>query len=299
VGRAPGGFADSAQALELLSAEELWALSRTRLSLRRARSLAPGEHLSFRAGASLEFADHRPYQPGDDLRLIDWAVYARHKKLVTKVFSREVEAPVYLLLDCSASMGLGGKFLFARKLAAALLFLAFRSGDRFGIYPFSASVVGLGRPRRGRPALVRAFQEIAKLSPKGRTDLAQALSSWAERGWEPGLCLVLSDFFAPDFREGLLALRYGRHIVAAVQILAPEDLSPPVLGEVRLVDAEEGRGRPAVVGPAACRAYQENLRRWNQELAKTCEELGISQFLFVSDSSPVAAAFILARRWRP
>ena len=299
MGCAPGGSADRAHALELLSPEELWALSRARLSLRRARTIAPGEHLSSRAGASLEFADHRPYQPGDDLRLVDWAVYARHRKLVTKVFSREVEAPVYLLLDCSASMGLGGKFLFAKKLAAAVLFLAFRGGDRFGVYPFSVSVVGVGRPRRGRPALVRAFQELMELAPKGRTDFAQALSSWAERGWEPGLCLVLSDFFAPGFRDGLLALRYGRHAVAAVQILAPEDLSPPVLGEVRLVDAEEGRARPAVVGQAACRTYQENLRRWNQKLAHTCEELGISQFLFVSDFSPVAAALILARKWRP
>ncbi len=299
MGGAPGGFADRAPALELLSAQELWALSRTRLSLRRVRGLRPGGHLSRRAGASLEFADRRPYQPGDDLRLIDWVVYARHRRLVTKVFSREVEAPLYLLLDRSASMGLGGKLAFAKKLAAALVFLAFRSGDRFGLYPFSEELQSSGKPRRGRPALVRAFHSLAELSPAGRTDLAQALSAWAERAWEPGLCLVLSDFLAPGFRGGLAALRYGRHAVAAVQILAPQDLSPPILGEVRLVDAEEGRGRPAVVGPAARRAYQENLRRWNQELGRTCEELGVAQFFFLSDGSPVAAALTLARRWRP
>ncbi|MBC7221785.1 DUF58 domain-containing protein [Candidatus Bipolaricaulota bacterium] len=299
MGRAPGGPADRAPSLGLLSPEELWALSRTRLSLRRAQSLRPGGHLSRRAGTSLEFADHRPYQPGDDLRLIDWVVYARHRRLVTKVFSREVEAPLYILLDCSASMGLGGKLLFAKKLAAALVFLAFRSGDRFGLYPFSAELQSFGRPRRGRSSLVRVFQVLVELSPAGRTDLARALGTWSERTLEPGLCLVLSDFLAPGLRQGLLALRYGRHAVAAVQILSPEDLSPPILGEVRLLDAEEGRGKPAVVGPAARRAYQENLRRWNKELAQTCEELGVAMFFFVSDGSPVAAALTLARRWRP
>ena len=299
MGRAPGGPAERSAALGLLSAEELAALSRTRLSLRRARAWAPGGHLSRRAGASLEFADHRPYQPGDDLRLIDWAVYARHRKLVTKVFSREVEAPLYLLLDCSASMGLGGKLLFAKRLAAALLFLAFRGGDRFGVYPFAAELLGSGKPRRGRASLVRAFQELLDLSPLGRTDLGQALAQWAEHAGEPGFCLVLSDFLAPGAQEGLRALRHGRHAVAAVQILAAEDLNPPLLGEVRLVDAEEGRARPAVVGPAARRAYQENLRRWNQGLARTCEELGVALFLFLAEGSPVAAALTLARRWRP
>ena len=299
MGRAWGGPADRAAALGLLSAEELWALSRARFSLRGLRAAAVGGHLGRRAGASLEFADHRPYQPGDDLRLVDWAVFARHRKLVTKVFSREVEAPLYLFLDCSASMGLGGKLWFAQRLAAALVFLAFRSGDRFGVYPFTSTLLSAARPRRGRASLVRAFQQLGGLVAQGRTDLGQALQAWAEQAWEPGLGLVLSDFLAPGAREGLAALRYGRHAVAAVQILAPQDLSPPILGEVRLVDVEEGRARPAVVGVLARRAYAENLRRWNEALAQTCQELGVSQFLFLSDGSPVAAALLLARRWQP
>ncbi|MFN3346961.1 MAG: DUF58 domain-containing protein [Candidatus Bipolaricaulaceae bacterium] len=299
MGRPFGGPADRAAALGLLSAEELWALSRACLSLRRLRGSAVGGHLSRRAGASLEFADHRPYQPGDDLRLIDWAVYARHRKLMTKVFSREVEAPLYVLVDCSASMGLGEKLFFAKRLAAALVFLAFRSGDRFAVHPFASELLSAEKPRRGRTSLVQAFQRLSELLPQGRTDLARAFQAWVERAWEPGLCLVLSDFLAPGLREGLAALRYGRHAVGAVQILSPQDLAPPILGEVRLVDAEEGRARPAVVGPWARRAYQENLRRWNEALAQTCQELGVAQFLFLSDLSPVAAALLLARRWRP
>ena len=298
MGGIAGGLGSGSAALELLSAEELFLLSRARVSLRRPRGTLLGSHLSRRIGTSLEFADHRPYQPGDDLRLVDWALYARHRKLMTKVFSREVEAPLYVLLDASRSMALGEKFSFAVKLSAALCFLAFRSGDRFGVYPFQESVQFFGKPRRGRSALIRAFSALSALSPEGRTDFA-SLSLWAEKLREPGMCLVLSDFLAPGFREGLRALRYSRHAVAAVQILAPSDLDPQIFGEARLLDVEEGRAKPLVVGRAAKETYREALRRWNRGLFEACLELGAAYFLFPSAGSPVEAALILARRWRP
>ncbi|MCS7240562.1 MAG: DUF58 domain-containing protein [Candidatus Bipolaricaulota bacterium] len=298
-GPAGGATGGPATIGELLTPAELLVLSRARLLLRRPRLPFPGAHLSRRAGTSLEFADHRPYQPGDDLRLVDWALYARHRKLMTKVFSREVEAPLYLLVDVSRSMELGGKFSFAVRLCAALCFLAFRGGDRFGVYPFRDQPGVWGKPRRGRIALARTFSELGRLIPQGKTNFSATFSRWAEKFREPGMCVVASDFLAPGFQEGLAILRHARHAVAAVQILAPEDLTPPVLGEIRLLDVEEGRGRPMVVGRAAQRAYQEALHRWNKSLAEACRELGVAQFLFAADSSPVQAALVLARRWRP
>lgn len=293
---APGG---ATAVGELLTPAELAVLAHARFLLRRPRLALPGGHLARRAGASLEFADHRPYQPGDDLRLVDWAVYARHRKLVTKVFSREVEAPLYVLLDVSRSMGLGGKLPFAARLAGALCFLSYRTGDRFAVYPFAERPLFLGKPRRGRTALAHTFFELVGLSAGGKTDLARALAEWAEAAREPGMCLVLSDFLAPGFRAGLAALRFGRHAVAAVQILSSEDLSPSVLGEARLFDVEEGRGRPMVVGRTAQKAYEEALRRWNKTLSEACLELGVAQFLFPAEGSPVSAALTIARRWRP
>lgn len=284
---------------ELLSPAELVLLGKTRLSLRRPRGVSPGGHLARRTGASLEFADHRPYQPGDDLRLVDWAVYARHRKLVTKVFSREVEAPLYILLDSSRSMGLGEKLWFSKRLAAALCFLAFRSGDRFGVYPFRENLEYRGRPRRGKTALVRAFSKLSALTAEGRTSLAGSLADWAQSVTEPGLSVVVSDFLAPGFAEGLRALRHGRHAVAAIQVLAKGDVSPAVSGEVRLLDVEEHRTKPLVLGRSAQRAYQEALRRWNQGLAEICGELQVAQFLFLAEGSPVAAALEVVRRWRP
>ncbi len=297
----PGrGTADGSPAVgELLSPAELALLARTRLSLHHPRGISPGGHLSRRTGASLEFADHRPYQPGDDLRLVDWAVYARHRKLVTKVFSREVEAPLYVLLDASRSMGIGGKLRFSARLAAALCFLAFRSGDRFGVYPFREHLEYQGRPLRRKTALIRAFSQLASLTAEGRTDLAGSLAHAAQTFPEPGLCLVISDFLALGFADGLKALRFGRHSVAAVQVLAREDVAPALTGEVRLWDVEERRGKPLVLGRSAQRAYQEALARWNHSLAETCQELQVTQFLFLAEGSPVGAALEVVRRWQP
>lgn len=283
----------------LLTPEELRALSRARLSLRRRQGLALGGHLSWRRGASLEFADHRPYQAGDDFRLIDWNVYARHRRLVTKTFAHEVEAPLYVFLDASRSMGEGEKEWFARRLAAALLFVAYRGGDRFALYPFRERIEVTGHPRRGRAALAAGFGALAGLSSCGTTALSEALAAWEGTEPEPGLCVVISDFLCPGgYRDGLRALRHGRHHPAAVQVLSHDDLDPPRWGEVRLLDVETARSRPLAVGLGALRAYREALRAWNRALAETCQELRVPYFLFRSDASPVEAALTVVGGWR-
>lgn len=283
---------------DLLSPSELRALARARLTLRRPGGALPGGHPARRRGTSAEFADHRPYQPGDDFRLIDWAVYARHRRLVTKTFIHEVEAPLYLFLDTSRSMGEGDKAGFARRLAAALVFVAYRGQDRFVLHPFCDRIASVAIPRRGRSALSVAFQSLLDLSSDGETDLSGSLTAWAETGPEPGLCVVISDFLCPSgYRDGLLALRHGRHSLAAVQVLSATDLEPPRWGEVRLLDVETRRGRSLVLGAGAVRAYRDTLRQWNEGLADACRELRSPYFLFRSNDAPVRAALTVIAGW--
>ncbi len=277
----------------LLTDAELRALARARVRLGQVRGTLPGLHPSPWSGLSLEFADYRPYQTGDDYRLIDWTVYARLRRLVTRVFSREAEAPLYLLLDTSASMGQGEptKLRAASRLAGALAFMAHRAQDRFSIHRLGELRDDHMVPGRGKGSLVEAFRALSAVEPAREISLDTSLSRWASSPRVPGACVVLSDFLTPEgCADGLRALRYARHQTAAVQVLADVDLDPPRLGEVRLLDVETRHSRPLVLGQAAWQAYQVALNDWNQRLSALCRELGMDYFLFRADVPPVEAA---------
>ncbi len=283
----------------LLTDAELRALTRARVRLGQVRGTLPGLHPSPWSGLSLEFADHRPYQTGDDYRLIDWTVYARLRRLVTKVFAREAEAPLYLVLDTSASMGQGEptKLRAASRLAGALAFMAHRGQDRFSIHRLGELRDDHLTPRRGRGSLVEAFRILNEVQPAGEIALDTALVRWARIPRTPGACVVLSDFLTPDgYADGLRALRHARHRTAAVQVLADVDLDPPRLGEVRLLDVETRHSRPLVLGRAAWQAYQAALKSWNERLSALCRELGMDHFLFRADVPPVEAALTVSAR---
>ncbi len=284
----------------LLTDSELRALARAPVWLRRVRSAGPGLHPSPWSGLSLEFADHRPYQPGDDYRLIDWTVYARLRRLATKVFTREAEAPAYVLLDTSASMAQGAptKMRAACKIAAALTFLAHRHHDRFAVHCLGQPEDDHRLPQRGKGVLVDTFHRLAQVAPQGGEGLNEVLARWARIPRPAGSCVVISDFLNADgCKRGLRAVLHGRHTLSAVQVLADVDIDPPRLGEVRLLDVETDNHRPLVLGRAAWQAYQEALRAWNQELTETCHELGVDRFLFSAGFPTVEAALtVLARK---
>jgi len=285
---------------ELLPEVAMAALARARLSLRRPRGGGVGGHPSPRLGLSLEFADHRPYQPGDDFRQIDWAVYARQRRLVTKVYSQEVEAPLYLLVDTSRSLDYGSppKLKTALRLAAALAFVAHRGLDRFGLQPFSDRLGPSLPPARGRGQLARVLEALSRLAPHGDTDFL-ALRDWAESGPEPGLVVVISDFLAPaGIEEGLTALLTARHEVLALQVLSPQELEPAIRGLARLVDLETGRSRVVTVGRSALQAYLEALAAHNRGLADFCSTRGITYRLIPTTLDPIEAVLSLLSRRR-
>ncbi|HEC63399.1 MAG TPA: DUF58 domain-containing protein [Candidatus Acetothermia bacterium] len=283
---------------ELLPPATMAALAKRRLTFRQLRAGQPGGHPSPRAGLSLEFSDHRPYQPGDDFRQIDWAVYARQRRLVTKVYTQELEAPLYLLLDTSASMDYGrpGKFPLALRLAAALAFVALRGLDRVGLQLFGSELGEGVPPGRGRGHLGRLLTLLGELVPRGETNFL-SLISWAEGNHQPGLAVVISDFLAPrGIEEGLTALRRARHWVWALQVLSPQEVQPPWRGLLRLVDVETDRARLLTLGREAVRAYQARLAQHNRRLAQLCSSQGITYRLISSQRRPAEIVLELVAR---
>ena len=226
-----------------------------------AGALPGGVHLVGRAGSGILFRDHRPYAPGDDLRTLDWNVYARHDVLITKQFESEEAVRVVLLLDASGSMAEGDR----ERLAAAARALAVIGAVALG----RGDVVDLlvlpgGRRRRfaGRGSLPALVETLEGVRAGGRTDLAAGFRAGLAGVRGRALAAVASDFLEPRGAcAGIdLLLRKGWE-VRALHPVAGADLEPPPAGRVLLVDAETGEEREVEVTAAVRERLREGALR--------------------------------------
>jgi uncharacterized protein (DUF58 family) len=237
-----------------------------------------GLHRSPHRGFSAEFAELRGYQPGDDLRYIDWRMYARSDRFFVKQFEEETNLRASILLDVSGSMGwssdpgtLPTKLWYARHLAAALAWLLIRQGDAVGLTTFEDRVVQRIPPRGGSRQwneLVRRLQEAA---PGGVTNPASALRDIALRLRRRGLVILLSDLLAdPETtRTALRFLRHRGHEVVVLHLIDPGERELPAAGDVQFFDPETNE--ELVVSVADLRSeYREAvtlaLKEWEREL---------------------------------
>jgi uncharacterized protein (DUF58 family) len=234
-----------------------------------AESLAGGYHSVFK-GRGVEFAEVRPYQPGDDIRFIDWNVTARTGEMFTKNFTEERELVVNLLVDVSASQNVGAKRPkreFTAEVAALLAHSAIANGDRVGLILFTDRVEKVLPPRKGRRHALRIIRELLGFEPRGTgTDVGQALETLNRVVRRRSVSFILSDFLSglENFqRPARVAAR--RHDLIPVVIRDPLERALPPAGLVRVVDAERGipvwidAGNPAVRARFAQVVEQEQL----------------------------------------
>ena len=246
---------------------ELEALRR-RLEI-RARSGLSGEHLARRRGGTSEFYEHRPYAPGDDLRRIDWAAYARSGEPVVKIFRAEEDVVARLVCDASASLDFGtpSKLDVARRLAAALGYMTLAGSERAQLVVVGDGVRREHTPSRGRAGLPALLRQLDAIRPEGPTNLGRAVDAVVRRSPRPGLLALLSDFFDPGpVLEALHRAAAAGHDVLLLQIVAPEEIEPSFEGDLTLEDAESGALVDVTMDAAALEAY--GLR-----FAGLCEEL--------------------------
>ncbi len=261
-----------------------------------------GERRSTVHGASVEFADFRPYVQGDDFRRIDWNAYAKFESLMLRLFVEEQELAVHILLDCSASMnypqGVGGqkvvgnKFDYARRLAAAVAYIALANTDRVTFTPIALSgeadtFLGAGSgTMRGKSGVLRLMETLEGLKTGGRTDLNASLGRFALRTPRAGMVVVISDFLSEGgFEEGVKRLRYGKHEVVLAQTLSPEELKPELTGDVRLVDAETEAAVDVSANRAVLQAYAKRLAVFLGDVQTFSRKHGCSYVLANTSSS--------------
>ena len=227
-------------------------------------------------GRGLEFADHRPYAPGDDFRHIDWKAYQRLGRLLLRLYDEERDLPIYLMLDVSRSMAEPAKFDMARRLAAALCYIGLVHLDKLTILPFGH---GLGKESsvgRGKGRIFRVFEQLERMEPAGETDLRGSFKEFASRPRQRGLAVIISDFLDPGgFEAGLKILRTLGHDVFVVHIASARDRDPGAFGEVRFMDAETGELREVEVTPRLAAAYVKAWDAHASELEHFCGRYAI------------------------
>lgn len=241
-----------------------------------------GERLTRKRGHSVEFADYRQYVSGDDLRLVDWNIYARLEQLFLKLFLEEEELHVHILVDCSASMGFGSpsKLFYAKKVAAALAYIALAEYDRVILGAFTS-----GAPRemgslRGKRNILRVLDFLARLDSEGPTGSADAFRSFAVLHRTKGIVVVLSDFMDKGgHEEALKYLLAGSHDVFLIHILSPEELDPKLAGDLTLVDVEDADVAEVTISAPLIRKYKETLAAFVTELKEYCNRRAMTYIL--------------------
>ena len=289
--------------LDFLDMGVIARLSRLTVSVRLPMlGSVTGIHRSATRGSSVEFAEYRKYVPGDDLRFLDWRVFARTDRFYMKEFEADTNLRCYLVLDTSASMkftsGALSRFDYGRRIAGTLAHLLVHQGDSTGLVCFTDKTLHELPPRRTPTHLRQILNTLADARPQGETNLVSTLHELAERIRQRSLVVIVSDLFTevPELLECFKHLRFYKHDVAAFHLLDRQEFDFDFNRPVRFVDLESGMD--LITEPAVVRdAYREALNDYLSALAHGCREFDVDYRLTYLDQGyeAVLTNFLLQR----
>ncbi len=272
-----------------LSAEFLARIDQLALNSRKIfAGKMRGDRLTKRRGQSAEFADFRNYVVGDDLRFLDWNIYARLEKLFIKLFLQEEDLHVSIVIDISKSMEWGSpdKGLYTRQVAAALAYIGLINFDRVSLYTYSDGLQYELAGIRGRRWMFKVIEFLSEVEYAGAGDLAKTGKQFATRHPQPGIVVLLSDFLDKGGVEPGLRYLLGRNYdLYAVQTLSPEEIDPPLMGDLRLTDVEDDDMAEVTVSRALLEKYRQTLQAYCQSIKEYCSRRGVN-YMFTSTQVP-------------
>ncbi|HMO31612.1 MAG TPA: DUF58 domain-containing protein [Lacibacter sp.] len=248
-------------------------------SKRLTNHLFTGEYHAAFKGQGMSYKEVREYQPGDDVRFIDWNVSARYAHPFTKVFEEERELTVFLLIDNSASIRTGTRTQrkkdLVTELAAVLAFSAVNNQDKVGALIFGNKVERLVVPKKGKQHtlfIVRELLTQEAIAPG--TNYADAFRLFSNSQKRKSICFLVSDFFSPGFEDPLRAAA-RRHDVIGIQVYDPLDMQLPDAGLLQLQDAETGSLRLVDSSdPVVRQSYQQDFHRHNTYVREVFKKAG-------------------------
>jgi len=281
----------------LLDASLMAKLERMELVSRKIfRGRMKGERRSHRKGQSVEFADFRNYSPGDDLRFIDWNLFARLDRLYLKLFLEEEDLHLYVLIDDSRSMDFGTptKLYVAKQIAAALGYIGLCRGDRVSLSTYNRHQPGVFR---GRSSTYRMLDSLSGFEPAATSlDMTAAVKAFCIRNVHRGIVVLVSDLMDKQGYESALRMLVARDLdIFLVHLLSPEELQPELKGDLKLIDCEDLDQREVSVSSSLLKRYHQSLNAFVDGAKAFCRKRSIT---YVPARSDVAVVVLIEQYLR-
>jgi uncharacterized protein (DUF58 family) len=243
------------------------------------RGKSKGERRSLNRGVGIEFVDYRPYELGDDLRHVDWNVYARLNLPFIKLFSADEDLSIFIFIDNSKSMSFGtpAKLECAKRIAAALGYIGLANFDRVSIITLSDQMIPIVPLTYGKSQFPKVSRAIEAIAAAQETHLGTCLTHFCASRSQTGVAIVVSDFLDRDGYElGLKQLIARKFDLTVIQLLSDEELHPKLSGELRLEDAETGKKKEITVSDQTLANYSERVNTFCDRLKGFCLNQGIT-----------------------
>ncbi len=253
-----------------------------------------GERRSLNRGTGMEFADYRVYEPGDDLRHVDWNIYARLDKLFIKLFHTDEDLSLVLLLDNSRSMEFGSptKLTCAKQIAAALGYIALAHADSVAVYTCAERLLPTLPPTTGKSQFPRLTKALNAIAASGQTRLTECLKQLSTYQRHAGMAVILSDFLDPSgYADGFKLLSGRGFSVTAIHLISPEEIDPqvhlentPTGADWLVEDAETGETKAVTINAETLTQYRDQQQVFCDNLQHFCTDQGITYAQLKSDT---------------
>tara|TARA_Y100000310_G_C20554476_1_gene749838 strand:+ start:281 stop:1129 length:849 start_codon:yes stop_codon:yes gene_type:complete len=259
---------------------------------KRVTSSYLGQRRSIAGGRGILFRDHRIYAPGDDIRAIDWKVYARTDDLYIKNYEEERNATVHVIVDQSGSMNFGKqvkKFEYAAQLGIGFAYLATKENEKLQFSTFAESLK-IFQPKRGMGHLMTMVDHLNKIKAQGHSRMNEALMQYKKAIANKSIIILISDFLISQEEITEVLYRISDHDVKVIQVLDPVEKALKFQGDFKLKDAESGTKQKVHISQRTRQQYMNQMEQHTLKIEATCGKLGMQFFSLTSDT-PVFDAF--------